>query len=364
MGRIHASHKNISAKSLIKKYFLQSLGARPFSKSLMTPANATDVQQFSPQHKAGISSGPGLNLRTPSSFINKNPTSTFQTSYSLTEPPPLPLSQPPSLPNNALPLNLESMRTQIMENSIEPLSSSQTSNILSNSTPSNLELVRTQILENSVENSPQGRYHRALINVPNESNVTKSELVDDFNNPQKSTVFSPFSKSQNNLGSKGNILTIGNIDTFLSKSGELPQELAERMLSEALLPPSAVHANDIIGSTLDEKGLMYIREKLNSMNSNKEDVQHRGPFKSREIDDFQNLEMPNKEIDRLINTRHEFSTCRSDTLPQFQDPQMSGFAIHGKHQGNQIAEKYFFIVDEKHFSINFCFNRSGPKFVF
>jgi len=38
--------------------------------------------------------------------------------------------------------------------------------------------------------------------------------------------------------------------------------MAESMLTDALLPPSAIHLKDIIGSTLDEKELMFIREKL------------------------------------------------------------------------------------------------------
>jgi len=38
--------------------------------------------------------------------------------------------------------------------------------------------------------------------------------------------------------------------------------MAESMLTDALLPPSAIHLKDIIGSTLDKKELMFIREKL------------------------------------------------------------------------------------------------------
>ncbi|XP_043482203.1 paxillin [Leptopilina heterotoma] len=295
---------------------IKSLGARPFSKSLMTPANATDVQQFSPQHKVGIlSSGVGVNLRTPSSFINKTP-NTFQ--YSSTEPPPLPLSQPPN--NSPLPLNLQSIGAEYRESSSESLPNrSQTSSILNKSLPSNVEFVRTQMLESSLENSPQGRYHRALINTPNDSKFVKSETIDDVNIPQKSKIFSPGAKRISEASSR--VETTGGIDSFVVDSDHLPQDLAEKMLSEALLPPSAIHAADIIGSTLDEKGLMYIREKLNSMNSGKEDIEQQGPFRSRELEG-----LPKQEIEKLINTRHEVSNSRSEFLPQMSS-----------HQGKSVS---------------------------
>ncbi|XP_015115612.1 paxillin isoform X3 [Diachasma alloeum] len=63
--------------------------------------------------------------------------------------------------------------------------------------------------------------------------------------------------------------------------------LADQMLSEALLPPSSIHSNDIIASTLDEKGLSYIREKLSSKYGEKEDsadVQSQIPMTSKDLE--------------------------------------------------------------------------------
>lgn len=298
----------------------------------MTPANATDVEQFSPQHKTGISYGPVVNLRTPSSFISKNQ---IQSPFSsTTEPPPLPISQPSNFPINSLSLNLQSIGS-----SNEQVPLSQTSNIFNNSIPSNLECVRTQVLESSFENPPQGRYHRALINIASDSTFTKSEQIDNFNNPQKSQIFSPLSKRRDSgTNTRAHLEATGKIDSYVIKSDELCQDLAERMLSEALLPPSAIHANDIIGSTLGEKGLMYIREKLNSMNSNKEDIEQQGPFKARELDVCQKMENPDKEIKKLSNSRHEFSTFKSDFLAQTRNPQISGFPSQGKLSGKFIIK--------------------------
>lgn len=310
---------------------IKSLGARPFSKSLMTPANATDVQQFSPQHKAGIlSSGPGVNLRTPSSFINKTP-STFQ--YSSAEPPPLPLSEPPIL--DPLPLNLQSIGADYRESSSESLPSRlQTSSILNKSLPSNVEFVRTQMLESSLENTPQGRYHRALINMANDSKFAKSETIDDVTSPQKSRIFSPSAKKISEANSR--VEATGGIDSFVAESDCLPQELAERMLSEALLPPSAIHAADIIGSTLDEKGLMYIREKLNSMNSGKEDIEQQGPFRSRELEG-----LPKQEVEKLVNPRLDVSNSRSEFVPGSQGKSASAYASDVLRESLAKPQQFF-----------------------
>ncbi|KAF7994738.1 hypothetical protein HCN44_004210 [Aphidius gifuensis] len=45
--------------------------------------------------------------------------------------------------------------------------------------------------------------------------------------------------------------------------------LADKILSDALLQPSSINSGDIIGSTLDQQGLNYIREKLTTKYSDK-----------------------------------------------------------------------------------------------
>lgn len=339
-------------------------GARPFSSTLMTPANATDVQR-SPQHKPGASVGQGLNLRTPSSFMSKNPPlSTTHLPLSITEPPsfpsiqigPLPLPELPSLPL-----------------SLPPLCASQLPNIQSNAIPRNLESTRVQILGSRVENSPQGRYHRALVNTPNDGNFAKSGPADALHAPQTAGPFTQLlrqhakalesnflnpsnqpagdSTSQNidpnqqifslpeyqekndNSGIVAHLEGTGRIDSRLEESRGLPHDIAERILSEALLPPSAIHVNDIVASTLDEKGLTFIIDKLNSKYSNKGDVEHGGPFESRELEGHRRPGIVNMEVERLSSTlQNKFSLCESQTM-RSSNPQLTEALSHGNLSG-------------------------------
>ena len=329
----------------------------------MTPANATDVQRFSPRHKAGSNiSVPVRNLRTPSSFISKNASlPSSQSALLMNEPPPFSSTQLPPLPASQPP----------------PLSKgTEPSYFQNNAVPANLESVRTHTFGNSVEISLQGRYHRALINTPNEAILTKSGPIDALNSAKKSAPFTQLLKNhtrslasklqnslnqcpkesflQNNnysqqspspterqeesniLGIKAHLEETGKIDAHLEKSRELPQDIAERMLSEALLPPSAINAGDIIGSTLDEKELMYIRDKLNSKYSNKSDIEHKGPFESRELEGFRRPEIANRELETLNNTeRNQFASCGSEIM-SFKNPQMAEALGHGKLQGKAL----------------------------
>ncbi|KAL7303017.1 hypothetical protein TKK_0004238 [Trichogramma kaykai] len=73
--------KNCAGQGRVLKFSI----IKPFDKSLMTPANATDVQRNSPQHSQSLSNnnGAGLSLRTPSSFIPKVPYSSSQAKSNL-----------------------------------------------------------------------------------------------------------------------------------------------------------------------------------------------------------------------------------------------------------------------------------------
>ncbi|XP_015592961.1 uncharacterized protein LOC107266713 [Cephus cinctus] len=57
-------------------------------------------------------------------------------------------------------------------------------------------------------------------------------------------------------------------------TAEESSRLAEEMLNEALLPPSAVHNKEIIGSTLDRNELKYIQEKLSAKYSKDDPIPH------------------------------------------------------------------------------------------
>lgn len=195
------------------------MAARPFQRTLMTPANASDMQRFSPQHTSNPTHG--TNLRTPSSF--------------------LPKISPP-LPHNS-------------ENGI-------LSKIISSQTP-NAECF-------SEFGAIPGRYHRALAKVGHESNVAETDPVMGMQKcPQFASELSKLDQSR----AENDLKKVTSLILSSSERSNKAEMLAEEMLCQALLPPSAIHSLDIVGSTLDEKGLDYIRDKLSHKYSNSQ-VEH------------------------------------------------------------------------------------------
>ena len=327
---------------------------KPFDRSLMTPANATDVQRFSPQHSQQLSNPTGsLNLRTPSSFIPKVPQTHLKS----------------NLPNQSIDMtnvpsvsNIDVIRAQHLQaaNEMNPrlgryhhtltnipndgnlvegvnvpgayhAGSQYLSNSVNeeknvsknNSTPSELKYSRNPSNIASGEYMQNGTlqfgsYHRTLANIPNNSTIAEaasvpgalhtpgygtSNLKKDKNLSNPTPCEMQYSRNPGSIAneeflhkntphlinepiagkSKASAEKVGDqIEQNLEFSSDIPSNalLAEQMLSEALLPPSAVHANDIIGSSLDEKGLMYIREKLSDKYSNKNET----PMVTRELD--------------------------------------------------------------------------------
>lgn len=87
--------------------------------------------------------------------------------------------------------------------------------------------------------------------------------------------------------------------------------LADKILSDALRPPSAIHCSDIIGSTLDPVGLTNIREKLSAKYSAKDKpVELVNPMKTRELNRANNDEknnyiptMHNESIKTELNSK-------------------------------------------------------------
>ena len=334
------------------------MGTRPFDRSLMTPANATDMNRFSPQHKPKVpESGHSLHLRTPNSFIHK---------------PTIPLLLSGSKTVN-------SCRNRDIDSPARDQSRSATARV---------ESIRCPSLENpSHENSVQGRYHHGLANVrsdgetlnskpvsgtrnlavrfaktgklsepsyvsisgrsdvcparslsslgPGNPDIIRSEPIGGTYNPASSNMiknanqtilptssinknrglnyatsntiadqelagsassdfkihsslppghdenlvfsdaipgmYNPAIKSNDKQRDSDSSLE-NSVDYEIAQNREHENSmLADKMLNEALLPPSAIHAADIIGSTLDEKGLSFIRERLTSKYSAKEE---------------------------------------------------------------------------------------------
>ncbi|XP_076760857.1 testin LIM domain protein [Xylocopa sonorina] len=230
----------------IKKYVGQGtvtkiLTARPFDGSLVTPVNATDMQQFSPQNKLNTPSNI-IQLRTPSSFAPKN-----YVNY----------------------VNMQQLSA--------PLGTSNSSNIKSipifekyDTVSNNSGIVKSEPIKDNLYNKD---FYVKRIDSNNQNITTdiptaeNSKHLNDAVMSVNSEVILP---SECYKEAYKDMLKNPSSTLLQSKLINDNADVAEAILADALLPSSTVHANDIIGSTLDEKGLMYIREKLTNKYSKQE----------------------------------------------------------------------------------------------
>ncbi|KZC12545.1 Prickle-like protein 2 [Dufourea novaeangliae] len=188
----------------IKKYVGQGtvtkiLGARPFDRSLMTPANATDMQPYSPRNKPCIQSSM-IHLRTPSSFTSNNSyKKDLHTKSNDHEPPTLPIAE-------------------ILNNS-RAASISEKCNTIS----SNCKIVKSEPIKEDKEipTNDNLKYSNSAV-IPFQNSLEYCEKVykDTLENPP--------------------------ISLLHSESINDEARIAETILADALLPPSRVHAHDII----------------------------------------------------------------------------------------------------------------------
>ncbi|KAK1117863.1 hypothetical protein K0M31_015535 [Melipona bicolor] len=213
----------------IKRYVGQGtvtkiLSARPFDGSLITPVNATDMQHLSPQNKPNVPSS-FIQLRTPSSFAPKG-------------------SPKKNLYEN---LNIRNFST--------PLETSNSGNIES-----------VPVLEKHNINGEDDKITKG-----NNHNITKDNLkyLNDavVTNVNSETVL-PWNSSECHKIAYKDVLK--NPSTSLLHSKPINNDTVEALLANTLPLHSTVRTNDIVRSTLDEKGLMYIREKLTNKYSNQE----------------------------------------------------------------------------------------------
>ncbi|XP_032673405.1 uncharacterized protein LOC116845148 [Odontomachus brunneus] len=264
----------------IKKYagqgkVMKMLGARPFDRSLMTPINATDMQRCSPQHRPYVSS-PGVQLRTPSSFAVKSP-----------------YAKHPSMSQNK-----QQDITVINDNKMSNTEEYNCS--LANMSNVNSNVARSQSVEGKFHENLQQTNDAALvrggvsgkiINSSIPSRLAEQEIVSP-REMHTSGNFVPFGGNGTRsalMHTEAHRETLSNVTPYSLAHSEAQNSdaasIAECMLADALLPPSAIHANDIIGSTLDEEELMYIREKLaDKYNAVENPVLHSTPKSSRLLD--------------------------------------------------------------------------------
>jgi len=219
------------------------LGARPFDRSLMTPINATDMQKCSSQHESHIPST-GVQLRTPSSFAVKG-------SYS-------------KYPYDAQ----NKQDTATATNNNEILTSIEEYNCTPDNVSANSNIARSQPIERKMIYENFQRAHDFIL--VNEKGIDgKNVNSSNFTLAEQEIVPAREKHTSRNYVSYGDAFEghreIPNDTTLCIAHRKPANEIAfnaESMLADALLPPSAIHVNDIIGSTLDEKGLTFIREKL------------------------------------------------------------------------------------------------------
>ncbi|KAH0549877.1 protein PF14_0175 [Cotesia glomerata] len=349
------SEKNQFEKYLenLKKYVGQGkvskiITAKPFEKSLITPANASEC--FTPKHKPSLINSQSPNLRTPSSFIPKSMKSSYSTPLASQEE----IYNPNQIFNTSVndpeiaPRVLETLRGpllgqitndshkmaryhHILENmkndgrvaSVDMVPDTRNSALnipninrlphddkyfsvgqLNNSNfeqnPVNISLNKNLV---GMNNNTDQEQSRLTTTVPTSSSIINPIHCDNHNpalNFAQSNLHSnnyssnnpAFQKiesdPQNQSQTHFNTLNASQWSTKLNEPCRNLREsnlqehknsiLADKLLSEALLPPSAIHASDIIGSTLDKKELSFIREKLASKYCGKEE----------ELDDLHN----------------------------------------------------------------------------
>ncbi|XP_060817296.1 testin isoform X1 [Bombus pascuorum] len=223
----------------IKKYVGQGtvtkiLSARPFDGSLITPVNATDLQHHSPQNKLNVPPS-FVHLRTPSSFA------------------------PKSSPKKNLYENLN------VHNFSTPLDASNSSNI------KNIPIFEKYTI-NKDDEINKSNIQDIAKDVPTTENL--KYLNDAAVTNVNSEVTSLSTPSEYHKEVYKDVLKNPSTSLIHSKPINDNVDIVEALLADALLPPSTVHANDIVRSTLDEKGLMYIREKLTNKYSNQENQGH------------------------------------------------------------------------------------------
>ncbi|KAL6420122.1 hypothetical protein ACFW04_014079 [Cataglyphis niger] len=259
----------------IKKYVgqgkvMKMIGARPFDRSLMTPINATDMQHFSPQHNSYIPST-GIQLRTPSSF-------TVKSSYA---------KHPYEVQNkqDAMAINDNKISNAGHNCSL--------TNVAANNNIAKSQLIGGKLIN---EHSQHAGDNVSINERAIDSKVINSSIPAHLAE-QEIVSSREMHTSENYIPYGGNTLkgvverhreTLDNITPCIAHLEAVNNEaasIAESMLADALLPPSAIHANDIIGSTLDEKSLMFIREKLaDKYNTMENSAMHVVPKSSRLLD--------------------------------------------------------------------------------
>lgn len=208
----------------------------------MTPINATDMQRCGSQHKSHIPSI-GVQLRTPSSFAVKGPHARHL-------------------------YGAQNKQSAITATNNNEISSTKEYNCTLDNVPVSSNIARSQSIEGKlIDESFQCAHDTISVNEKDiNSKLVNSSILTHL--AEQEIVSACERHTTGNYVSYGEDIFEGHRETLddttlcIARPDNSNDETAESMLADALLPPSVIHVNDIIGSTLDEKGLTFIREKL------------------------------------------------------------------------------------------------------
>ncbi|RLU23867.1 hypothetical protein DMN91_004075 [Ooceraea biroi] len=243
------------------------LGAQPFDSSRMTSLiNATNKQRCNLQYKSHIPPSTGVHLRIPSTFVQNScadPQNRQEATVKIDNQVPTVQGCNYSLDNMSINSNI--VKSQPIEGRFYE-NSRHADNIPVNEGSTNSEVVNSLITSHLAEQET----------VPTQEVHTSGEYASSER--RVPTHSDGHGQALNNNAPCRHSLHSAAVDRETAS-------IAESILTDALLPPSAIHANDIIGSTLDERELMFIREKLTDKYSAVEcPAIHGLPKSSRSLD--------------------------------------------------------------------------------
>lgn len=217
------------------------LAARPFDRSLMTPINATDMQHCNPQQKLHILSS---DVQLPSVFPVKCPCTKDQ--YKTQN------KQHIEATNNNEVYTAEKYKCLL--DIVSANSNVARSQSIEDNFCGNIESANDAILANKRD------INNRIVNFPISKCLAKQEIVSihEMHTSENSVSYGE-SASKNALEKHREALSDITRSIAIDSNAA---SIAEFILADAFLPPSAIHANDIIGSTLDEEKLSFVQNKL------------------------------------------------------------------------------------------------------
>lgn len=246
---------------------------RPVNCFFMTPINATDMQHCTLQHISHVPST-NVQLRTPSSFAIKTSYTNIKQLYEdenkqdVTD-----ITYDNKLYKEEYNCLYTQSNASVNSNiaQMEPLEEKFCEN------SQRVNIVNTKNINSKVVNTLTPAHLAEQEIVSMQMMQTSGKYISHIGTSSKSTL-------KNALQEREEISK--DIKPYITHSEtNEAMSIADSMLAEAFLLPSAMQAKNIIGSTLDKKGLMYIKEKLtNKYNVTDNPIMHVIPQLSQPLD--------------------------------------------------------------------------------